>query len=331
MAGGRIRTLKPEWAEDERLAAASDAARVLSVVLILLADDHGNGRAHPAYLASRGWPYGDPKAMIDKATDALLELATLRFVELYDAVDQRYYHIRNWTKHQRVDKVGTGRVPMFCESSRVSPDKFASVSGQARECLAPDLRSPISDHDRDHDQEMPANAGSGPGGPAVRSEASGDDPPSESTAPPPASEPARPAPLVLLPTSAADSPVQRVWAAHVEAWKAHNHSGRPPVLSDDRAKLIRARLKTYPPEDLIAAVRNVFRSPFHVDNRHTSVDLVLRNAKQVEYFRDFRTPPSGPRSSVALQRPAPPGQAAWRAPEPMQFTDDEEDPVHAQP
>jgi hypothetical protein len=49
---GRIRTIKPEWLEDELLAAASDEARVLSVALILMADDYGRGRASLATIAA---------------------------------------------------------------------------------------------------------------------------------------------------------------------------------------------------------------------------------------------------------------------------------------
>ena len=41
---GRIRSIKPEWLEDERMVMASSDARVLSIALILMADDYGNGR-----------------------------------------------------------------------------------------------------------------------------------------------------------------------------------------------------------------------------------------------------------------------------------------------
>ena len=57
---GRIRTLKPEWLENESLGGCSDAARVLSAGLVLLADDFGNGRGAPGFLAGQVWPYRDP-------------------------------------------------------------------------------------------------------------------------------------------------------------------------------------------------------------------------------------------------------------------------------
>ena len=49
----RIRTIKPEWLEDERLALASPPARVMSVALICMADDFGRGRRAVTWVARR--------------------------------------------------------------------------------------------------------------------------------------------------------------------------------------------------------------------------------------------------------------------------------------
>ncbi len=102
----RIRSVKPEWLEDE-LALASLEARVLSVGLILMADDYGNGRAHPTLLASRVFP-ANPRETL---ANALEELRRLRYVTLYEVEGQQYFSIRNWSKHQRVDKPGKAIIP----------------------------------------------------------------------------------------------------------------------------------------------------------------------------------------------------------------------------
>lgn len=102
----RIRSVKPEWLEDE-LALASLEARVLSIGLILMADDYGNGRAHPTLLASRVFP-ANPRETL---ANALEELRQLRYVTLYEVEGQQYFSIRNWSKHQRVDKPGKPVVP----------------------------------------------------------------------------------------------------------------------------------------------------------------------------------------------------------------------------
>lgn len=141
----RIRTVKPEWLEDERIALASSDARVLSISLLLLADDYGNGRAHPSILRSRVFPSGTQ----EQIDTALAELVAIDFVRLYVVDGQRYFHVRSWSKHQRVDKPSAPRVPP--PPGVTSPQIVVNTtecddSGEAREDsletrvgLAPDL------------------------------------------------------------------------------------------------------------------------------------------------------------------------------------------------
>lgn len=163
----RIRTIKPEWLEDELLAAASDAARTLSVALILLADDYGHGRASIATIAATVWRFDlerDDGARatetLAKASGALRELVAIRFIGCWTESGQRYYAIRNWTRHQRVDKPGKPLVPNRPKllfdgvnpdgdaNSRILPESVASHSRDSREAPAPDL-----DLDLDLDRE----------------------------------------------------------------------------------------------------------------------------------------------------------------------------------
>lgn len=160
---GRIRTVKPEWLEDELLAAASDEARVLSVALMLMADDYGRGRASLATVAAGAWRYqlerddgAHAPEILARASRALRELVAIRFVTVYEVSGQRYFAIRTWAKHQRVDRPSKPRIPEpptaetlenthVAEPSRVSREDVASVSRGSQESLATDLRSPISD------------------------------------------------------------------------------------------------------------------------------------------------------------------------------------------
>lgn len=152
---GRIRTLKPEWLDDEKMAMASIEARLLSVALILLADDHGRGRAHPAHLGGSAFTYsGNPAAAAQAALD---ELVRIEFVRLYTVRGQSYFEIRTWAKHQRVDRPSAPRVPppdvtpeavtVAQEAKNIEESPLARVSRETREGLATDLRSPISDPD----------------------------------------------------------------------------------------------------------------------------------------------------------------------------------------
>jgi hypothetical protein len=105
--GRRIRTVKPEWLEDELLALASSDARVLSIALILLADDHGRGRANTVMLSGQIFP-GKP---VELLVSAIAELVSMRFVFTYDVEGQKYYAIRNWLKHQRIDRASASKFP----------------------------------------------------------------------------------------------------------------------------------------------------------------------------------------------------------------------------
>lgn len=162
---GRIRTVKPEWLEDELLAAASDEARVLSVALMLMADDYGRGRASLATIAAGAWRYqlerddgAHAPEILARASRALRELVAIRFVTVYEVSGQRYFAIRTWARHQRVDRPSKPRIPepptaethgnaLLAEPSRDTREPLAQDSCGPRETLATDLRSPISDLD----------------------------------------------------------------------------------------------------------------------------------------------------------------------------------------
>ena len=150
---GRIRSIKPEWLEDELLATASSDARTLSIALMLLCDDYGNGRA--CQLSARAFPaIGDsPEAFANSSRacrEGLAKLIEIRFVGLYEVDGQHYFTIRNWNKHQKVDHPGKPLVPPppvdVWKSSSESLAKVPESLAKVPESLAPD-------QDMDMDQE----------------------------------------------------------------------------------------------------------------------------------------------------------------------------------
>jgi hypothetical protein len=129
---GRIRSIKPEWLEDESMIALSAEARVVSVGLLLLADDHGNGRGSEPFLSARIFPFAES---LETLRNGLAELQNIGFVELYRLRGQTYFSIRNWKKHQRVDKPGKPRVPgPLDDGVEKVPGTLAKIPGG----LAPD-------------------------------------------------------------------------------------------------------------------------------------------------------------------------------------------------
>lgn len=125
----RIRSIKPDWLEDERLLRAGSDARVLSVALILMSDDYGRGRLIPEVMCAEVFPFEEKSSRVFR--ESLARLSDVGFVGVYDVRGQRYFAIRNWTKHQKVDKPGKPQVPEPL-------DGFATLSRDSRETLEPD-------------------------------------------------------------------------------------------------------------------------------------------------------------------------------------------------
>lgn len=149
---GRIRTIKPELLEDAVTAGLSDMASRIFIASILLADDYGRLRAEPGWLMGQVYWAKPTSLSVEKFLCAMKELVPL--VLFYEINGQRYAQIRNWNKHQRVDKPGKPRVPAPPEDVGQIRESFANVSRDPRESLATDLRPPTSD--QDPDVELPA-------------------------------------------------------------------------------------------------------------------------------------------------------------------------------
>lgn len=106
----RIRTIKPEFPEDEILGRCSRDARLLFLLLFTLADDHGRFRASGAYLKGRLYPYDEdlPAATVGAWLDELKENDR---VATWEIGSQLYGALSNWSRHQRVDNAGHTRIP----------------------------------------------------------------------------------------------------------------------------------------------------------------------------------------------------------------------------
>ena len=113
-----IRTLKADFRRDEVIGSCSRDARLMFLLLITYADDHGRFRAHPALLASELYPYDDD---IDRALVAawLTELCATGRVRKYTNGSQEYGYIVNWSKHQRVDNAARSELPNPTECDEI--------------------------------------------------------------------------------------------------------------------------------------------------------------------------------------------------------------------
>jgi len=138
---GRIRSIKPEMLEDARIAELSDGAFRLFTGMILLADDSGRLRADTRYLMGQvfwGAPDGSTNTR-DRVAMALRELIEANVVQFYTVRGQDYCLLRNFNKHQRIDKPSKPKCPGPDESSSATLDE---PSTSPRRALAEPSTSP---------------------------------------------------------------------------------------------------------------------------------------------------------------------------------------------
>lgn len=105
----RIRTLKPEMWNDERVGQLGRDERLLFVVLITMADDEGRFRALPSAILGHGFPYDDDAAR--KLERWLVTLTTSGMVRLYEVNGVRYGCLPKWTDHQRINRASPSLLP----------------------------------------------------------------------------------------------------------------------------------------------------------------------------------------------------------------------------
>lgn len=96
----RIRTVKPEFWADEKLAGLSRDARLLFIGLFNFADDAGRMRGSPMLIRAQVFPYDT-----DIDSESLLRvLDEASLIARYEVAGESYIWIRNFTKHQKIDR-----------------------------------------------------------------------------------------------------------------------------------------------------------------------------------------------------------------------------------
>lgn len=106
----RIRTIRPELLDSEKLGSLSILARLTFIGLISLADDDGRGRGDPKFLLCRIHPYAKDVGLAE-LNKALIELEKTTLVCLYKVSDSHYYQLPGWREHQKIDRPRKSLLP----------------------------------------------------------------------------------------------------------------------------------------------------------------------------------------------------------------------------
>ncbi len=100
---GKIRTIRPQFFQDERVGRVSPLARYLLVGALTLADDNGVFRGHPSFVKALVFAY-DLDITIEKVEQLLRELQENGFLLKSSYRGEQYYIIRTFSKHQKIDR-----------------------------------------------------------------------------------------------------------------------------------------------------------------------------------------------------------------------------------
>ncbi len=145
----RIRTLKPEMWQDEKIGVLSHGARLLFVGLVTMADDDGRLRALPALISGHVFPYDDVSGPdLDRWIG---EVVAAGSVIAYEADGCRFLAFRNWSLHQRVNRPTPSVLPAPPMTARTAHEDFSERSVNSQCSLTEDslphaqARVPLSD------------------------------------------------------------------------------------------------------------------------------------------------------------------------------------------
>lgn len=110
----RIRMIKPEFWDDEKMASISRDARLTFIGILNHSDDYGSVKGNPLWLKNKIFPYDEIKQVDFKKW--LSELENIMAIIPYEDGGENYYYIRTFTKHQTINRPSQVRNPAPHES-----------------------------------------------------------------------------------------------------------------------------------------------------------------------------------------------------------------------
>lgn len=101
--------VRPEFFDDEKLSTIPLGGRLTFIGLWVQSDDYGVVKGHHRWLQNQIFPYGD---VTPKDFDLwMTKLTEMDFIRPFEDHGERYYWIRNFLKHQKVNRPSETRNP----------------------------------------------------------------------------------------------------------------------------------------------------------------------------------------------------------------------------
>lgn len=159
----RIRTVKPEFWEDELLGVMPRDARLLFIATFNMADDEGILRWTPAYIKAQAFMYDDDLTLKD--VDQLMRCLTdtgLVFPYIGGVARQQMAVVVNFRKHQRINRPQKSKLPPPSVGAWQTREMYARRDGwmcQLCGCEIPRRIVSNDDHNLTVDHIRPTAAG----------------------------------------------------------------------------------------------------------------------------------------------------------------------------
>lgn len=173
----RIRSIKPDFWNDEKISDLAFGARLTFIGLWNLSDDYGVVRANPKWVRSQLYPY-DESLRTEQVGQWLDALASARMVVPLTLNGEGYFYIRTFRDHQKVDNPSVWRNCTEEELQSALKAEEGKKQGSPRtprglpeESTPPPRRNKEEEKDQEKERDVgkgntpPADAGDKPGRP----------------------------------------------------------------------------------------------------------------------------------------------------------------------
>lgn len=126
----RIRTIKPEFWQNEQLAKLSEHARLMAIALLNQADDQGCFLANHQLVRAACFPFEEHSKNV---LGSLQELSRIGYIEIRNCSGKQIGRVCKFTDHQRIDKPQKSKLLDVFLANYEENDNSKNVPGTIQE------------------------------------------------------------------------------------------------------------------------------------------------------------------------------------------------------